>query len=164
MDDAFTELVVSKRPGSREKGGKLALIFLTVITGAVGIIVNPLFLVLFVGCLIADYFLFPRFKVELEYSYVNGTVDIAAVYSKSSRRELASINLEEAECIAPASSHHLDSYGATYKVVDYSANDPDQLPYAVVVGGQNERKILLQLSDKMLNDLRYRIPGRVFSD
>lgn len=164
MGDVFTELVVSKKQGAKEKVGKGVLIFVTVLMALGGIIIHPLLLTVFIGLAIADYFLFPRFNVEYEYSYVNGALDIAAIYSKSSRKELTSVNLEEAECIAPYSSHHLDSYGITYKTEDYSAGDPNQPPYAAVVGGQDGRKILLQLDEKMLDDLRYRLPGKVFTD
>ncbi|MEE3419587.1 MAG: DUF6106 family protein [Lachnospiraceae bacterium] len=163
MGDVFTELVVTRKPGTKEKGQKAGLIGLTILA-AFAVLIHPLFLLALAALIIVDYILFPRFNEELEYSYVNGSLDIAAIYSKSSRKELASINLGEAECIAPVTSHHLDGYGITYKTVDYSAGDPEEPAYAAIMGGQESRKVLLQLDEKMLNDLRYRAPGKVFTD
>ncbi len=161
MSDIFTELVVERKVQPSDNLIKAALVLLAVLTAFAGIFISPVLLIGFVVSIILIYFIFPRLKIEYEYSYVNGELDIAAVYSKQSRKELASLHLTEAECIAPLGSHSLDSYGVTYKVVDYSAKDPDNRPYVFVEKG---RKVYLQLDDTMLQDLRYRMPMKVHLD
>lgn len=163
MSDIFTELIVTRRPKASDTIKKAILIILTVASAAAGLLLALPFFIAFIVLLIVDYFLFPRFNVEYEYSYVNGNLDIAAVYSKQSRKELKSIDLTEADCVAPMSSHHLDGFKQTYKIRDYSAQDPDQEPYAVVVPKSREI-VLLQLNGEMVKDLKYRMPMKVYDE
>lgn len=164
MSDLFTELVVARKPQVSDAVIRAILVILTVLAPLAGLFFHPLFFLAFVALLICDYLIFPRLNVEYEYSYVNGGMDIAAVYSKKSRKELTSINLMEAECIAPKGSEHLNEYGATYAVKDYSAKDPDNKPYVAVIGGTEPKKVVLQLDQAMLKDLKYRMPLKVFDD
>jgi len=164
MGDSFHELIVPVRPKPTDFLKKAGLIILTVILLLAGLLIQPLFLGLFMMLAVADYFLFPRFRKEYEYSYVNGEIDIAAIYSKQNRKDLASISLVSAECIAPAASHALDSYGSTYKITDYTSGSADEKVYAVVTDEGGRRKILLHLSDEMLKDLQYRIPRNLHMD
>lgn len=164
MSDLFTELIVTRKPQVTDLIVKAVLLVLTVLAALAGLFINPVILTVFLILVIADYLIFPRLQVEYEYSYVNGEIDIAAVYSKKSRKELASLNLNEAECIAPLGSHHLDSYGSTYQSVDYSAKDPADKPYVLVLGGEKKQKVCLQLDSTMLKDLKYRMPMKVFTD
>ena len=164
MEDHFSEVIVPRKPRPQDAIFKVLLIIATVIAALIGLLISPIFLFVLVGLGLVDYFLFPRFNVEYEYAYVNGEIDVAAIYSKQSRKELASITLENVECIAPVASHHLDSYGITFKTVDYSSGKPDAKPYAIIKGGTDSKKYLLELSDSMLEDLRWRLPGKVFRE
>ncbi len=164
MEDHFSELIVPKKPNPLNMLLKILLIFATVVAAFLGIFASPIFMIVLIGVIIADYFLFPRFNVEYEYTYVNGEIDVAAIYSKQSRKNLAQIDLENVECVAPLGSHQLDSYGETFKVVDYSSGYEDQKVYVIVKGGAESRKILLNLDETMLEDLRWRLPGKVFRD
>ena len=49
-------------------------------------------------------------------------------------------------------------------LVDYSSGKPDAKPYAIIKGGTDSKKYLLELSDSMLEDLRWRLPGKVFRE
>jgi hypothetical protein len=89
---------------------------------------------------------------------------VAAIYSKQSRKNLETITLENVECVAPSNSHRLDSFGVTFKVVDYSSGDPSHRTFTIVKGGSDSRKYILELDDRMLEDLKWRLPGKVFLD
>lgn len=164
MSDTFSELIVARRPRATDALLKSLLIALAVATAAFGVLASPIFLLVFLGVMLLNRFLLPRFKVEYEYTYVNGEIDIAEVYSKEARKHKETVSTEDAECIAPAGSHHLDEYGSTYPVIDYSSGNPEDHPYAVVRGGENKAKILLHLDEKMLEDLKWRLPRKVFTD
>ncbi len=164
MEDRFFEVIVPRRPRPQDTVGKVLLIAGTVLAAAGALLVSRVFFLLLVGFIVADYFIFPRFNVEYEYSYLNGEIDVAAIYSKQSRKNLETITLENAECIAPSGSHRLDSFGVTFKVVDYSSGDPSHRTFAIVKGGSDSRKYLLELDDRMLEDLKWRLPGKVFQD
>lgn len=162
MEDLFSELIVERKPRAKDAILKALLIAALVILAAAGLLLGPVFFIAFLVLAGVSYFLWPRFKVEYEYSYVNGQLDIAKIFSKQSRKDVAKIDATQAECIAPMGSHELDSYGATFKTVDYSSGDPDLRPYVIVKGGEGSCKYLVHLDEKMLEDLRRRLPRKVF--
>ena len=164
MEDHFSELIIPRKPRPADAVKKVLLIIATLIAAFFGLMVSPIFLIAFIILGFPDYFLFPRFNVEYEYAYVNGEIDVAAIFSKASRKHLDTITLENVECIAPVSSHHLDSYGVTYKVVDYTSGEADHKVYAIIKSGNDSKKYLLELDEAMLEDLRWRLPGKVFRD
>lgn len=164
MNDFFTELVVARKPQFTDGLIRGALILFTILAALAGLFIHPLFFLIFLVFLACDYFIFPRLNVEYEYSYVNGDIHIAAVFSKKSRKELTDVDLAKAECIAPEGSVHLNDYGNTYSVCDYSAKDPDDRPYVAVMGGPEPKKIMLQLDQTMLDDLKHRMPRKVFTE
>lgn len=164
MSDAFIEHMVPVTPKLSDKLKKAGLIALTVLLVLAGVFVNGLLLIGAAAAVIACFVLFPRFNKEYEYSYVNGDIDISVIYSKESRRALDEMNLEQIECIAPLGSHHLDSYGDTFRTADYSSGDRSDPVYVAVQGGSDKKKFLLCLSEEILDDLRYRAPRKVFRD
>ena len=163
MEDTFVELIVPHKPTGKDKLKKGALIFGMAATLLIGFLFFPIVLIAFLSLCVVAWIFWPRFKMEYEYTYVNGEIDIAKVFSKQSRKEVARIQLDDVECIAPFGSHELDSYGDTFKVIDYSANDPGNKPYVIVKGGTDGGKILIQLNDRMLDDLKRRLPRKVFT-
>ncbi len=162
MDDFFSELIVERRPRTIDTLLKALMIVVLVISVLSGFLLGPIFMIVFFAVAIATYFIWPRFKVEYEYSYVNGQIDVAKVFSKQSRKDVAKIDTSDVECIAPLGSHELDSYGSTFRTVDYSSGDPDMKTYVIVKGGENSQKILLHLDDRMIEDLKRRLPRKVF--
>jgi hypothetical protein len=164
MEDHFSEVIVKRMPRGTDALKKAMLIAATVVMGLLGLIMNPILLIPFIILCILDTFLFPRFQVEYEYTYINGEIDVAAVYSRQSRKELETISTEGVECIAPSGSVHLGSYGETYKVVDYSSGDPAAKKVEIIIGGADKKRYLLELPDEIMEDLRWRLPGKVFLD
>ncbi|MGN0273452.1 MAG: DUF6106 family protein [Chordicoccus sp.] len=164
MEDSFSELIVPKKAGALAKMVRPLVLALIIISGIFMLVTfSPVFMIAFIIFIVLWYVLVPRMSVEYEYSYVNGDLDIAAVYSKQSRKHLATIQTSGTECIAPVGSHELDSYGDTFKVVDYSSRDPEVKTY-VIVKGDSREKILVHLDDKMLEDLKWRLPRKVFTE
>ena len=165
MSDLYSELLVARKPKSSERAARIAMIIVTAGLVAAGIMFSPYFLIGALAMAIADYIIFPRFNVEYEYQYMNGEIDIDEIFSKAKRKKVTSLNLANVECVAPYGSHHLDSYGVGYSVTDYSSMDSQNPPYVLVkVDGTDRRKIYLQLDDSMLNDIKMRLPRKVFTE
>ena len=82
--------------------------------------------------MIAYYFIFPRFNVEYEYDLLNHDLDIAAIYSKANRKKKLSIDIQQAEIIAPKGSPRLNSYHPD-KTLDFSSGASDAKVYAVMI-------------------------------
>ena len=165
MSDMYSELLVPRRSVRSEQAIRIALIVVTAIVTAAGLVFNMYLLIGALALGIVDFFFFPRFNVEYEYQYMNGEINIDKIFSKSKRKKVTSIDLSNVECVAPLGSHHLDSYGVGYTVEDYSSMDPENPPYVLVkVDGANRKKIYLQFDDTILNDLKMRLPRKVFTD
>ena len=77
------------------------------------------------------YFVFPKLDVEYEYTLLNHDLEIDAIYSKSKRKKLMTLDIQQAEIIAPKNSHRLDSVHAD-KTKDFSAGTGEGT-YAIVI-------------------------------
>lgn len=164
MSDLYSELLVKRRATGTDMAMKYGLIALTSIAIAGGLIIHPFFLIAAIILGIVDYFVIPRFNVEFEYLHVNDELDVDKIFSQAKRKKAMAIDLNKTEVMAPLGSHHLDSF-KNLKTIDFSANDSSQKPYVLVVSDDKEqKKILLQLDNKMFEDIKRRMPRKVFDD
>lgn len=162
MNDVYSEIMV-KKPVSI--GGKFLKGFLPVMT-VICLIGGMMIWPLLVGAVIfglLTFFVAPKMDVEYEYLYVNGELDIDAIYSKQKRKRVGSYDVEELEIVAPAKSHALDSYlnnGA--KVKDYTSGDEHAKSFIAVYNKDKERAVIkVELDDAILADMRRLAPRKV---
>ena len=89
---------------------------------------------------------YKRQDLEYEYLFVNGEFDIDMVMAKSKRKKVMSVNLSEADLIAPLNSHKMDYYNGNsrMKTLDYSSGNPEHKRFAIIMkaGGENSRIII----------------------
>lgn len=167
MDDLFTELEIPRQRGFGSYLMQAVLIVITALMFVSGLLfLNIIFFLTGLVMIFVDRWLFRRFHVELEYSYVNGSLDIARIYSGESRKEVASYNLAEAEVFAPAGSDHLDGY-KNLKVRDFTSGTEEDRKKAWVFAIKDAKagdrvKVLISPNDQMIQDIRRRIPSRTF--
>lgn len=159
MNNAVYELLIPRENLLKERLIKLLLIAVLVVLAAVSPLTNFISLLAAVILGTVSYlFILPRFHVEFEYTLVNHNLDIDVIYNKSKRKNLFSIDLKQAEKIAPAGSHSLDSYSGL-KTVDCSSRNPDCTPYTIVIAvNQNRQGILFQPDVKMLEQMKSFLP------
>ncbi|MGI6052239.1 MAG: DUF6106 family protein [Bilifractor sp.] len=174
MDDLFTEVYVTRK---RKFGSYLLQMLLILATFllfllaafsllSAQIVLLEVFFLAGVVMILVDRWLFKKFNVEYEYSYVNGSLDIAKIYSKETRKELASYDIKDAEVFAPAKSDHLADY-RELPVKDYTAGMPEdrEKAWAFVISNPKSRtreKVLIVENDKIIEDVRRRIPSKTF--
>lgn len=161
MVDIFTESVVRRRP--MPGGNALASACKWLAIGNVGLALGMSVVFLVPAALlgIAWYFVRQNADVEFEYIHTNGDFDIDKVISNSSRKRVVSVDLGRVDIIAPVGGPELERYEGL-KRADYSAKDPENLPYGMVCMLKGERKLLLlQLDEKMLASLKKWLPGKV---
>ena len=167
MDDLFTEVVVKKNRTMAESVLKTLPVYLTILILALGIFIQPFLLVLLLIPLLMKVFLSPRLDVEYEYSYVSGELDIAKIFSRQSRKKIASYNMKEMELLAPLSSSHMDGFrgNPNIKKTDYSSGKPENSDkvYAFIISVNSQKQmVLFEPGEKILQDLRTRMPGKVY--
>ena len=111
------------------------------------------------------WLIFPRFSVEYEYLYVNGDIDIDEIYSKSTRKRKGSYDNSSLVVMAPTGSAHLDGYQNRQgiKMLDYSSREPNVKTWTLVYGdGSDQKMLILELPDEVVQDMRRYSPQKVY--
>lgn len=163
MSDMYREILVKRQTPASMKLLKGVMIAGTVLCILGGMVIWPL-LIAGLALGIATYFLTPRFDVEYEYLYVNGELDIDAIYSKQKRKRMGSFDMSELEILAPAKSHALDSYlnNKSLKMQDFTSRDEKVKSYVLILNTEKEKKcIKTELDDVIINDIRRMAPRKV---
>ncbi len=157
MGEIFAEQLVKRKKKPSEQFLKYALTALVVVFALGGWFVNGILVYLALALAIACYFIFPRFNVEYEYSYVNGEFDVDVIYSMQKRKKKEAFNLQDVDCVALYGNPALAAYQTGYTVTDYSAFDASKPPY-VIVKGSEKRLIYMQIEDPtILADMKRRL-------
>ena len=165
MDAALYELLVARQNQMKTRLVKALIITLIIVVAAIMIVFFPTFLpiVIILGAL-AYFFVLPKFNVEYEYTLLQQDFDIDIIYNKTSRKSANTIDLREAELIAPATSSRVAAFKTT-AILDYSTQNPNDNPYAIIIPlNKNLTKILIQPDEGMIKLLRNVAPRVTFTD
>lgn len=166
MNDAFYEQFVTRKTKPSDILIRILVILFIV---AVAIFGMPFigffsFFIAVILAMVAYYFIFPRLNVEYEYSLLNYDLDIAAIYSKEKRKHLFSIDLRQAEIMAPKNSPRLRSYHPG-KTRDFSSGDPGAAIYALMLPAeQNTTCILLEPDQQMAEHIKAWMGMKLYQD
>lgn len=115
------------------------------------------------------YFLYDIFSQRgYEYTLENGTLSIDVIYGKRYRKNRHELNLQELEVLAPNWHDAVAKYrikGGTVRLpkFDYTSYD-DDIPYYTMIITEKKKKIklLLDLTDEMMQNIKRMYPERVF--
>lgn len=105
---------------------------------------------------------------EYEYTMENGKMSIDVIYGKKYRRHRHDLNLRELEVVAPNWHEAVAKYrikGGTVRLpkYDYTSYE-DDVPYytMIIMDGRKKIKLLLDLTDEMLQVLKRMYPDKVY--
>jgi len=113
------------------------------------------------GALLIWYW--PRFVREWECVFCDGKMDFALIKGKESRKDMMSIELENADVCAPIDHHALDGY-RHLEVMDFTSKKKGERVYGVATRLPNqEKKVVIKFepSDKMLELMKAKCPNIV---
>ncbi|MCD8336971.1 MAG: DUF6106 family protein [Lachnospiraceae bacterium] len=163
MGDTYREIMVKPETSAGKKFLKGFFPVMTGICVVFGVVLWPI-LILALVFLLLTIFVGQKMEVEYEYLYVNGELDIDAIYSKQKRKRICSHDMEHLEVLAPMNSHALDSYlsrpGTKYN--DYTSKKEPQKSYILVFNEEKGQKIIaVELDDEIINDIRRIAPRKV---
>lgn len=85
--------------------------------------------------------------------------------AKSKRKRVKSLNLTEADLIAPLNSHRMDYYNGNQKmkVLDYSSGNPDHKRFGIIIRDGGEAcKVIVEPDDTMANAIKILHPAKFF--
>lgn len=123
----------------------------------------PKFIVL-IGLVYFFIFLYRHSRIEYDYCYFQGELDVDRVFNKSSRKSYLSFNISEAEMVAPFDSERLSAFGQL-KILDVSSGDKEDCRYAAVLYHRGIKTMLIiQANNKLLDAIYRTIPSKFFRD
>ena len=119
--------------------------------------------------MIGLYFAYDIFsQSDYEYTMDNGRLSIDKIYGKRYRRKEHDLNLQELEVLAPnwhdaVAKYRIKGGSVRLPKYDYTSYD-DNIPYYTMIIVENGKKIklLLDLSDEMMQKLKHMYPDKVF--
>lgn len=167
MSELYSEILVKKEPSSVDTVKKAAIIGGVLLFVAAGILITP---VLWLGAIalgVAAYFIFPKLEVEYEYLVLNKELDVDAIYARKKRKNMGRYNLDSMDLLAPLNSHRMEYYNGNTRltVKDYTSGRENSNRYAMIVkGDQNTVKVLLELEQDAVENIRRTYPNKVFLD
>ncbi|MDE7038627.1 MAG: hypothetical protein K2O98_11935, partial [Lachnospiraceae bacterium] len=119
MNDYYTEQMVKKQTDMKDIAIKAVLAAATIVSFLI-IMMYPIGLILPIAMIALDVFIFGRLKVEYEYLFVNGDLDIDKIMNKSKRKKQFSMNVADMELLAPSDAVELRQY-QNARVLDFSS-------------------------------------------
>ena len=100
-------------------------------------------------------------NVEYEYFYMNGELSISKIINKSRRRNVMELNDRMIRLVAALGSAELEEF-YDLKKLDFTANNPFELPYVIVFEVNGVVKAMnIQMNDELYKSLKYNMPSKV---
>ena len=157
MGDVFNEQIVKRQPKAKDALLRVALIIGVLVLVIAAFVIAPAFapvISLVIG--FVAFYLNGFLKVEYEYAYTNGELDIDIIYNRSRRKRVFSGNVKQIEIMAHVDDMmHAGSFSGAQEVLDYSSGVPgaDTYAFMIAVGGK-QTKIIIEPNEKLQNTLR----------
>ena len=168
MNELYAEAGVKRRENAKSILAKVGLIGFIIISFFISGL-SPFLVILPVVAIIVAFIFFPRLNVEYEYVFCDGQIDFDKIMGNSKRKTMLKMDLEQAEIVAPSSSHSLDSFkNENLPKKDYSSLNPDGKTYTIIgraLGkeeGQNIR-VIFEPSEKMIECMKLKSPRKIIT-
>ena len=165
MNESCRECLVKKKKTGKDTAIRFLAIFAAVLCAAVGLLLIPYALIAALALGILAYFVVQNTDLEYEYTLVEKSLDIDKIMAKTRRKRLKSYDLNDADIIAPLSSHRLDYYNSNsnIKTIDFSSGTQEGNVYAIIIKDGNETaKVLIEPDEKMAAMMNRAMPNKCF--
>lgn len=164
MNDKFEEILIRRITPASDKAKKVLMIAATAAAVIAAVLfVNPIFFILAVALCVADYYVFPMFDLEYEYTYVNGDIDVDKIMAKSRRKKLGNYEIENLVVMGPTGCDAVKDYLSKGKMHDYTSLDPQKKSYTLVYQKDSDTDIIkVEIPDEVAMDMRRFGPRKVF--
>ncbi|MBO4337868.1 MAG: hypothetical protein J5842_07315 [Lachnospiraceae bacterium] len=169
MNDSYVELLVKRRNSLAAMIGRNILIGVGTLSLILTVLSGMNFILFIITALIYGFAYVCHMQIYTEYEYLclAKTFSVDKISNRSRRKKLAEYGLENMEILAPASSHRLDQYNGRgdIKTVDYTSKTEGAPVYAMVIKNGNVlTRLLIEMNEEMLKQLRMTSPRKVFED
>ena len=156
MGDVFKEQIIKRKPSTKDGLIRVGLIIAVFLIMMIAFIIIPAFapfIALAAG--FGAWYLMSFLKVEYEYAFTDGELDIDAIYNRSRRKRVFSARVNDFEIMA-----HIDDkmriaeFQNAQETHDYSSGVVSENTYAFMLNYRGKRtKIIIEPNEVMLKAL-----------
>lgn len=163
MEQLYAEAGVKQKTTAKVIFLKVLLIIGVLVLMLAGFLSRmTLLTMLAVAALVALIWFWPRFQIEWEYVFCDGQLDFDMIQGGQKRKTVLRIELDDADVIAPMTSHKMDGY-RHLPVRDFSSLAAEAKPYGIAtrLEGKEEKTVLLfEPSQKMIGMIQTKFPKK----
>ena len=162
MKDYYVEVLVKRDVEKNKKKRKIIILVMMAVLLLLEIATKAMIsLCLFVVCVLGYYFLVQNYCVEFEYFYMDKELVISKIVNKSRRKKILELNDGVIKLTAPINSTEMKAFNNLEKI-DCTANEPLNLPYAIVYMHKGDLRIVkIQMNDELYKELKRDMPYKV---
>ena len=156
MGDVFKEQIIKRQPTPKDTLKRVGLLAAVLIIGVITMATIPAFapfIVLAAG--FGAWVLMGYLKVEYEYAFTDGELDIDAIYNRSRRKRLFSARVNDFELMAHVDDKvQMGAFQGAVETKDYSSGVVNENTYAFLLNYRGKRtKFIIEPNAVMLKAL-----------
>ena len=160
MNETYTEQLIKRKTPMKEKLLLGVLIFITFLLLIYGVM-NPVFMIAAIILIVIDVIWFRSMNVEYEYLFINGSLDIDKIMSKSRRKHIFEMDMSELEIMAPEGNPELRQYQGLKKN-DYSSGMLGSKAYEmIIIKNGAKKKIVFEPKENIVEGMWMKAPRKV---
>lgn len=165
--DVYIEKSIRRQTPAVTKGLNLLLIIVTVIVAFEFVFVNyAWFGIPLVVMIVITYFVSQNAKLEFDYVYTNGILEITKIRRRRKRKDLLECEMKDVIVIAKSKTKPVQPYiGRNMKTFDCTSHLPEVNYYTMIVRQPKtgvETKILFEPGDEMLEAMKRISPEKIY--
>jgi len=164
MGDVFKEQIVKRKQTGMDSLKRVGLVVAMIIVFIIALVVVPYIapglafltpvLILLAG--FGAFFLNGLLKVEYEYIFTNGELDIDIIYNRSRRKRAFSSHVNKFDIMAHVEDMtHAGAFHGAQETKDFSSGAVGENTYAFLVNYNSKRtKVIIEPNEKMMDAMK----------
>ncbi len=164
MEDVFIEQLVQKKSSSSDRMPVYGVSLVAAVVFFAGLFFQLLLCILGIALGVLAYFLYKNTDIEYEYCLVNSQLDIDKIIAKSRRKHLVTLELKDAEMIAPKESDRIRHLAnPNVKEQDFSTHS-ERATFVIVIADEKQQmmRVYFDPDNNMMNAIYKMMPSKVF--
>ena len=156
MESVFKEQIVKRHPKKTDMLIRIGLVLAVIIISIIGIGAAGMFgPAIAMAAAFGAWYVMSLLKVEYEYAFTDGELDIDVIYNRSRRKRLFSARVNDFEIMAHVEDNlHAGSFHGAQETKDYSSGVVGPNTYAFLINYRSKRtKVIIEPNEVMLKAL-----------
>lgn len=162
--DVFSEFLVKKKNTGKNYAIIVLCCFAALVLTVGFFLIMPTLMIIAIAAWVGVYFVVRIQKVEYEYIFTSGDLDIDQLTGDFRRKRKVSIKSDTVEVIAPEKSDAAAAYSnGAYKNYDFTSRDLNSKYRYIIVGKSKGEmvRVLFEPNERMLDNMWKYFPSKV---